>query len=119
MLNEFGQEIPDDTPVVIHFRGRTVSQFDQVREYIRSELSRQASGLGMETLEEANDFDVEDDLFPVSAHEYDRDTEEADLEALRRGDPRTSRPAAPAGGAAPAGSPPAGGNPAAEAGDAS
>lgn len=87
MLDDQGREIPDNTPIVVRFRGRVVSQFDQVRAYIRNELSRQAASLEMETFEDANDFDVEDDLFPVSPHEYSADTEVADREALAAGDP--------------------------------
>lgn len=87
MLDDEGREIPDNTPVVVRFRGRTISQFDQVRAYIRNELSRQAASLELETFEDANDFDVEDDLFPVSPHEYSADTEAADREALLAGDP--------------------------------
>lgn len=79
--NEFGQEIPDDTPVVIHIKGQTISQFDQVREFIRRELREHQTG-EIETFEDANDFDVEDDLFPVSAAEYTEDTEAADREVI-------------------------------------
>jgi len=79
--NDFGQEIPDDTPVVIHIKGRTISQFDQVRAFIRRELAEHADGQ-LETFEDANDFDVEDDPFPVSAAEYTEDTEAADREVI-------------------------------------
>lgn len=79
--NEFGQEIPDDTPVMIHIKGRTISQFDEVREFIRRELREHQTG-EVETFEDANDFDVPDDLFPVSAAEYSEDTEAADREVI-------------------------------------
>jgi len=79
--NEFGQEVPDDSPIVIHIKGRTISQFDQVRDFIRRELREHADG-SVETFEDANDFDVEDDLFPVSPSEYSEDTEAADREVL-------------------------------------
>lgn len=109
MLNDKGQEIPDPTPVVIRIRGRVISEFDQVRAFIRNELSRQAGQADLETLEEANDFDVEDDLFPVSPHEYTADTEAADREALRaaararevkvKAQPSSGKPEDGAGGA--------------------
>lgn len=89
MLNEFGQEVPDDTPVVIRFRGKVVTQFDQVRDFIRRELSANRVDAGAESFEEANDFDVDDDLFPLSPNEYTEDTEAADLETLRAGQPRS------------------------------
>lgn len=90
MLNEFGQEVPDSTPVVVRFRGRVISQFDQVRDFIRRELAQHRTG-ELETFEEANDFNVEDDPFPVPPEEYDQDTADADNEVLQAGDPRTSR----------------------------
>lgn len=93
MLDNEGREIPDNTPLVVRFRGRTISQFDQVRAYIRNELSRQAEALEMESFEDANDFQVDDDLFPVSPHEYSEDTEAADREALLAGDPSRPRQA--------------------------
>lgn len=88
MLNEKGQEIPDDTPVVIRFKSRVITEFDRVREFIQRELSDTAARTGAETFAEANDFDVDDDLFPVSPHEYAEDTEAADREVLNAGDPR-------------------------------
>lgn len=101
-LNEQGQEVPDPTPVTIRFKGRAINQFDQVRQFIREELSRNQSARGRETFEEANDFDVEDDPFPVSPEEYNQDTEESDLETLLQGDPRKKsnpvKPSAPAVG---------------------
>ncbi|AZL83034.1 hypothetical protein [Apis mellifera associated microvirus 47] len=105
MLDDQGREIPDDTPIVISIRGQRVSQFDQVRAYIRNELSRQAEGMQMETFEDANDFDVEDDMFPVSPHEYSKDTEEADREALQAELERQRRAKAASSGKPPSGNP--------------
>lgn len=84
MLNEFGQEIPDDTPVVINLPGvGQVNMLDDVKKFIDIYMSQRAAAEGMETIEDANDFEVDDDLFPVSPHEYDKETELADLEALQ------------------------------------
>lgn len=105
MQNEFGQEVPDPTPVVIRFKGAVISQFDQVRAFIRNELAANRAGSGAESFEEANDFDVEDDLFPVGGHEYDEDTELADREVIQRGDPRVK----PGAGGVPPVSPPVAG----------
>lgn len=77
-----GREVPNPNPIVIHLASGPVTDFDRVRELIRRELSIEAERNGEETMEEANDFDVEDDMFPVSAHEYTEDTEKADIEAL-------------------------------------
>lgn len=96
-LTHDGAEIPDQEPIVIHFRGRVINQFDQVREFIRRELHQHRTG-EIETIEEANDFDVDDDLFPVSPHEYDEETERSDHEvaALSRQKASSKAPAAPA-----------------------
>lgn len=104
-LDDQGREIPDPTPIVIRVRTGVISQFDQVRAFIRNELSRQAGAEGFETIDDANDFDVDDDLFPVSPHEYTADTEAADREALAAAEarakakPASGKPDAGAGGA--------------------
>lgn len=83
-LNEFGQEVPDPTPVVIRVKNRRISQFSEVRDYIRRELSQQAENIGHETFEEANDFDVPDDpiILPDTPHEYSADQEDEDRENI-------------------------------------
>lgn len=81
-LDDEGREIPDPTPIVIRVKNRQVTDFDQVRNFIRQELSAGAAASGRETMEEANDFDVDDELFPPSPHEYTEDTEAADREAI-------------------------------------
>lgn len=81
-MDEDGREVPNPNPIVIHFPSGPVSDYDRVRELIRRELSLEAAQRDQESFEDANDFDVDDDLFPVSPHEYDADTEEADREAL-------------------------------------
>lgn len=71
MLNEFGYEMPDDTPVSIPARLRLpTSRASQIQAYIRAELSRQAADAGQETFEEANDLDVEEmGDFPMTEYE--------------------------------------------------
>lgn len=81
-MDEQGREIPNPNPIVIYLPGGPVSDFDRVRELIRRELSIEAERAGMESIEDANDFDVDDDMFPVSPHEYAEETELADREAL-------------------------------------
>lgn len=91
-LNDQGQEIPDDTPVVINIPGiGQVNQLDDVKRFMDLYLSNIAERDSYESIDDANDFDVDDDMFPVSAHEYDQATEAADLEALRAGDPTQTR----------------------------
>lgn len=105
-LNADGQEVPNPEPIVIHLGGTTVNDYDRVREIIRRELSIQMAQEGMETEDEANDFEVEDDLFPVGAAEYDEGTEAADREAMqleaqlekeRSSKRKKSKPAPPVG----------------------
>lgn len=99
-LDSEGREIPDDTPIVIYVNNRPITDFDRIRELIAVQLSHQAAAGGRETMEEANDFDVDDELFPVSPHEYAEETEAADREALaaeaeRRKKAKTPAPPAP------------------------
>lgn len=82
-MNEDGQEVPNPNPIVIYLPGGPVSDFDRVREILRRELSLEAAAREQETFEDANDFEVDGDMFPVSPHEYDEDTEAADREALQ------------------------------------
>lgn len=106
MLNEAGQEVPDSTPIVIHVRSRRISQFDEVRAFIRRELSMAARAASQETFEEANDFDIDGDpIDPNTPHEYSADQEAEDLDVLRSPPSFNAPPAST--GSAPAGSPPA------------
>lgn len=69
-----GGELNDATPMAppIGFT-KQISLHDQMREMIRSERLRQeAEAQGMDTPEEADDFDIEDDDEPLSAYEYER-----------------------------------------------
>lgn len=68
-LDEKGHEILDDTPVAIPAKFmRQPTLTDQVRALIH-ETSHRAAEKGMETLEEANDFDIPDEYEPASIHE--------------------------------------------------
>lgn len=77
-LNEKGHEVLDDTPVAmpVGFK-RPQSMTDMIRQYVRTELSKQASEQGNETWEEADDFDVGDDYDPKSPWELTFDQEMA------------------------------------------
>lgn len=87
-LDEKGHEIPDSTPMAlpVGFK-RPESLQDQIRRLIRSErLAMEASSLGRETFEEADDFDVGDDYDPTSPYEEVFEPREAPevLEKLAR-----------------------------------
>lgn len=92
--NARGHELPDRTPVAIPVRlTRPPTMAEQVRELVRGELSRQAAASGLETWEEADDFDIGDDFDPSSPYELNFDQED------ERGDPKeTPAPAGNEGG---------------------
>lgn len=66
-----GQLLPDPTPIappIGYFQEE--SMFDRMRRVVRAELSAAAAERGGETFEEANDFDIEDDIpEPFSPYE--------------------------------------------------
>lgn len=74
-LDEKGREIPDNEPIVIRVRQRTIQQFDHIKAYIRRELSEAAGAGQFETFDEANDFDVPDEEIRHSPHEYSEEQE--------------------------------------------
>ncbi|AXQ65629.1 MAG: hypothetical protein [Microviridae sp.] len=60
MLNKRGQEVPDPTPVEIPAGLRKPeSMEDMIRRFVRVEGTRVAESQGMESFEEANDFELE------------------------------------------------------------
>lgn len=69
-LDENGHEVPDPRPVAIPagFK-RPETLAEQVRRLVRTSLSQQAHNEGMETFEEAEDFDVGDDIDPRTPYE--------------------------------------------------
>lgn len=71
MLDDRGYEVPDNTPVAIPARLRLpTSRAEQIRAYIRHELSMQAEADGRESFDEANDLDVEEMAdFPMTEYE--------------------------------------------------
>lgn len=84
-LDDHGREIPDDTPITINVARRKISKFDDVRDFIRSELSNASRNAGAESFDEANDFDIPEDPAMNSPWEYSADQEAEDLEAIQRG----------------------------------
>lgn len=77
--DEFGRELPDPRPIAIpaHLR-MPESLADTMKRLIRVEMSRQAEAAGMESFEEADDFEPDDpeDLLPTP-YEMHRLQEEA------------------------------------------
>jgi len=94
-LDHRGREKPDPTPIAppIGYK-KQPSLHDQIRAMVRSEkLRMEAEMAGFETFEEADDFDVGDDLDPTSPYE---EQFEGDLLP-----PPPVPPMEPAGGQAP------------------
>lgn len=90
-LNEKGQEVHDGIPVEIPLGMRRPETLNEmVARLIRNQASRAAAEAGMETFEEANDFEIEEDSAELMATRYE---EMADEEPIAR---------VPAGSAAPA-----------------
>lgn len=90
-----GREIPDPTviaPPIGYIQQPTI--FERVRDLIRSERLRQeAEAAGAESFEEADDFDVPDEIYPASAYEFEDNFDPPLANRLDRGSH------APSGGA--------------------
>lgn len=80
-LNEKGHEILDPEPVAMPVGFRVPESLtDQIRRFVKAELSLAASAQGHESFEEADDFDIEDDFHgndPQSEWELNFDHETA------------------------------------------
>lgn len=60
--DEFGREIPDPRPMAVPAGyDRPLSLAEQIKRMVRIELSRSAEAEGLESFEEADDFDVPED----------------------------------------------------------
>lgn len=72
-----GREIPNPIPaeIPLNFRRPPTLQ-EQIKMYVRRELSMQAADDGHETFEEADDFEVDDDYDPSSPYEENFDVEQ-------------------------------------------
>lgn len=71
-MNYDGAEVCSSVPIAppIGYE-RKPSMVEYIRDMVRTELSRSAGNSGMETFEEADDFDVDDDPFPASTFEME------------------------------------------------
>lgn len=97
-LNKDGSEIADPVPLAasLKFKKPPTLQ-EQVRRLMQREMQEHIHGLGHETFEEANDFDVGDDFDPNSPWEeefYGQFEEDVRLEQQYQAEKR--RPQKPA-----------------------
>lgn len=94
--DENGQFYPDPTPVAppVGFDPSEIDMFERVRSMVRREMSHAAQAEGFETFEEADDFDVDDEVEPFS--EYELIVEQAYPDApIRQPDPDQVKGASP------------------------
>jgi len=73
--DEWGRELPDPKPMAIpvEFK-RAETQDERIRRILREDKLRvAANAVGVETPEEADDFEVGDDFEVASPYEYDFD----------------------------------------------
>lgn len=69
--DEKGREIPDPRPMEMPLGLRKPESMEEmIRRFVRVEASRIAQKEGMETFEEADDFEVEDDDFSDAPTQY-------------------------------------------------
>lgn len=74
---EYTSEVPVEVPA--GFR-RPLTMEERLQKYIRTELSRRAAADGVESFEEADDFEVEDEEEFISPYELHEMQEEFVLE---------------------------------------
>jgi len=74
MLDAKGHEIMDPTPVSLPagFK-RPETLAEQVQRLVRNQVSQEAHKAGAETFEEAEDFDIEDEIDPSTPYEAEFD----------------------------------------------
>lgn len=79
------REEPDQTPVEwpAHLK-RPPTLAEEIQRLVRAEVSRVASESGLETFEEADDFDMDDEMEPFSPHELSELEEEVPRDALTK-----------------------------------
>lgn len=78
IIAEDGGEIFNPIPAVEIVEGlRPLTLQEQVKRILQIEINRKAKGMGVETLEESMDLDVdEDEGEPLSGYEYEEMTDE-------------------------------------------
>lgn len=87
VFDEHGRELPDPVPVAPPVGWyKQPDMFEHMRNMIRSENLRMAAeAAGLESEEDANDFEVEDEMFPRSHYEDEHDwASPEEIAALRQ-----------------------------------
>lgn len=125
VFDERGRQVPDPRPVEVPLSfQRPPSLQEEIKRFVRLELSKRAASQELESFDEADDFDVDDeDPLPVSAYEVremvpepgddDADPPKADVkhghqtdQAVAQGEAAAQAPTASGAPGAPAGASP-------------
>lgn len=89
-FDEQGRELPDSTPLELPSGMKQPESLESImKRMIAVHASRAAGEAGMETFEEANDFEVEDDDEPITQYEYHGMKEEVPREQSEKERPST------------------------------
>lgn len=73
-LDLLGHEVPDPTPLALPVGFKTPESLtEQIQRLVRGAISQEAAERGEETFEEADDFDVDDELDFRTPYEMDFD----------------------------------------------
>lgn len=86
-------EVPNPRPEEIIVSKRPPSLQEQIQRLVRTELSNQVASQGAETWEEANDFDIPEEIDPISGYEINDMIEE---EPIPEPEPEPAEPPSPA-----------------------
>jgi len=96
LLDAYGRERPSPIPMAppIGYK-KQPSMIDNIRDMVRREMSQQAAAAGMETFEEADDFEIDDDYDPKSPHEMSIEQELAGAPQAPQQAPSSPPPTSP------------------------
>lgn len=85
--NERGEELPDDTPLALPFGFTRPPTLDELvaRLVIDPRIQAELAASGIETEEEANDFDVPDEIPDPTSPYQDEDSIITDADEMRNG----------------------------------
>lgn len=95
-FDELGRQVPDPRPVEVPVGlKRPLTLQEEIKRFVRSELSTRAAAEGVETFEEADDFELDEDPDLVHPTEYEMVPEGArDASDLTRPEPGPPPPPA-------------------------
>lgn len=88
-IDENFHEVPSPVPEEIVVNKRPPSLKEQIQRLVRVELSQQVGDQGMETWEEANDFDIPEETDPISGYEIHDMIPEEPVETEPEPDPES------------------------------